>query len=378
MIRRFALLVGFVFLASSLAAQSLPIPVLPGEAKPIEDSLKKATEAFRKAKDGEPRQFRTARDLFKQAKSDGSAFTAEQSAAWVYSRIRVAADLLNQSSDAGTAKEVLLEVEEALALVPDHKGLNDAAKDLLAAARKRIGGAAKTEPAKSSFRVSCPARTSFADDVAKAADTLREEISRKWSGPTGGAWGTPCEIVIHATAVEFAAATKLSKTATGLSEAKLKNGTIASRRIDLRFDDDTLLDVALPRELTHLVLADLFPNQPPPTWAEVGMAVLSTSETERDRYLKTIRRCAKDGELLAVSAVLSADEVPSKSVTAYHVESASLVQYLVDWKGEKAFTGFVRDAQRYGVDTALNRQYGMKDSKVLEDNWLKGVRPAVK
>ena len=108
------------------------------------------------------------------------------------------------------------------------------------------------------------------------------------------------------------------------------------------------------------------------------MAALSTSESERDRYLKTIRRCAKEGELLPVSAVLHAEEVPAKSITAYHVESASLVQYLVDWKGEKAFTGFVRDAQRYGVDTALNRQYGMKDSKALEENWLKGVRPPAK
>jgi hypothetical protein len=103
------------------------------------------------------------------------------------------------------------------------------------------------------------------------------------------------------------------------------------------------------------------------------MAVYSASETERNRYSRTLQRCAKQRELFAVAEVLKAREVPAEGVTGFCVESVSFVDYLVRLKGEKAFTSFLRDSQRYGMEAALKRQYGFADLRAFEDSWRKAT-----
>jgi hypothetical protein len=49
------------------------------------------------------------------------------------------------------------------------------------------------------------------------------------------------------------------------------------------------------------------------------------------------------------------------------------VDYLVRIKGEKHFTTFLRDCQRYGSTSALKRQYGIDSPKLLQDAWLKSA-----
>jgi hypothetical protein len=51
----------------------------------------------------------------------------------------------------------------------------------------------------------------------------------------------------------------------------------------------------------------------------------------------------------------------------------SLVDFLVRWKKEKAFTTFLRDCQRYGPDAALKRQYGVASARQLEELWRQNV-----
>lgn len=70
---------------------------------------------------------------------------------------------------------------------------------------------------------------------------------------------------------------------------------------------------------------------------------------------------------------MAATDVPAKAVTGFAVESLSLVDFLVRWRGEKHFVGFLRDAQRYGVESALKRQYQVADSRELEKLWRKNV-----
>lgn len=380
----------------------LPAPVMPGEAaaeppKPVAsanaiDLIRQATAVFNQAKDSDPTKYLNARDLFGLAFREKVKMSADQTAAWAYCRIKVAADKLNKSTDAATAADVIAEVEGALSTVPDRLNLHEAANPILAAARKRAGNTRPTrapaavqasEPGWEvidtvSFRVKYRTSKATAEEVAKVAETARGNIFQKWSGPPGASWTPKCEIVLHPTSNEFATATKLGAAVTGRAEVQLHNGSPTARRIDVRADDETLTTVALPRELTHVVLADLYPNQAPPKWAELGMAVLSTSEVEIGRYLQTVRKCARDGELLSVDKVLAATEVPAKSVTGFHVESVALVDFLVRWKGEKAFTAFVRDSMRYGSETALRRQYGFASAKALEDGWKRGTTPTVR
>jgi hypothetical protein len=133
---------------------------------------------------------------------------------------------------------------------------------------------------------------------------------------------------------------------------KLTNGSAEERRIDLRADT-AIENNALPRELTHVVLADLFPGKPAPKWAVEGMAILAGSPEESGRYTRTLRRCARDGEWLTMAQILEMKDFPADKVTAYYCESVALTEYLIRAAGsERNFTVFLRDCHRYGTSQA--------------------------
>lgn len=342
------------------------------------DALKQAADAFNQGKT-QPGRFAVAARLFATAFGSSVEMTPEHHAAWAYCRVRVAAERLNANpADPQVAAEVAAEVEEALKHASGNAGLQKVGADLIAAAKARAGTGSGTVDAgdvieTASFRVRHGGRKAAGDAVARAAEAKRVEISARWSGPPGGAWEPKCEIVLHSDAAAFGMATGLPAGATGRAVVKLDGGRAVERRIDLRADDATAADDALPRELTHVVLADLFPAQAPPRWAEAGMAVLAASPTEQDRYLRTAIRCHRDGDLVPAGQLLGAAAVPADRVTGWYVGSVSLVDFLVKWKGEKAFTTFLRDSARYGQAQALKRQYGVADVRELDEAWARGA-----
>jgi hypothetical protein len=130
---------------------------------------------------------------------------------------------------------------------------------------------------------------------------------------------------------------------------------------------------ALPRELTHIVLADLFPDKPPPKWAEEGMAVLAGTVEEANRYTNTLRRCAREGEWFGLAQLMEMKEYPAEKITGFYCESVALTEYLVRAHGEKNFTIFLRDCQRYGTPQALKRQYAVENPQALENTWKRAV-----
>lgn len=346
------------------------------------ETLRKAALLFQEARaeltarpKDEPKKFGLAARLFAAAFADRVEMTPDQLAAWAYCRVRLAADSLNHNGDPAA---VAAEVEDALKLAPSNAGLQKVGTDLIATARAR-GGKNPSAAAPladgwdvvetPSFRVKFAGRRALAEAVAKAAEAKRDAIFARWSGPPGGAWGPKCEVTLHPTADALARATNQPAAGTGRAVVRLTDGRAVERRIDLRADDPTLTDDALPRELTTVVLADLFWEKAPPKWTEVGMAVLAESPAEVERYKRTLARCADRGELLPVSAILETATPSADKVTGFTVGSVSLVDFLVRWKGEKAFTTFVRDAQRYGLTSALKRQYGVADARELEAAW---------
>jgi hypothetical protein len=340
------------------------------------DALKQAKDLFNQAR-SEPSKFAPAAKLFAAAFLGKVQMTHDQMAAWAYCRVRVAADQLNRTTDPAAAAAVAAEVEDALKLAPDNAGLQKVGAELIAAARQRAGGATARPPAAgwetvetASFRVRYRGQRAQAEALAQAAETKREEVFARWSGPAGGAWEPKCEVVLHPTADAFAQATHQSAQTTGRAVVKLSGGRAVERHIDLRADDATAAVDALPRELTYVILADLFPSAAPPKWAEAGMAVLACSPAEVERYRHTLAKCYQGGELFPVDSLFVLKAPPAARLTGFTVESVSLVAYLVKAKGEKAFVTFLRDAQRYGVASALKQQYGLSDAKQLGDAWM--------
>ena len=384
------------------AAGSVSTPAPSPPATPIVDKgllvLQEAADLFNQGKN-EPKKLSMASRLFAAAFADKIELNKDQQAAWAYCRIRVAADRLCRPDVTGPAAAAVAdEVEDALKLAPANAGLQKVGRELMAAAlvkaeqtasgRKAESAVAQTDAASPlldddwevvespSFRVRHRGAKLLAESVADTAEAKRSDIFARWSGPPGGAWGPKCDIFLHADAAGLAEATKQPKGATGCAAVRLEGGKPTGRRIDLRADDEAAVEVSLPRELTHVVLADLFPNQAPPRWAEEGMAVLASAPAEVDRYLRTAARCRRDGELVPVATLLALTAPPADKVTGFYVGSVSLVEFLVRYKGEKAFTTFLRDGQRYGVPAALKRQYGVADARQLEEMLVRGAAAA--
>ncbi len=156
---------------------------------------------------------------------------------------------------------------------------------------------------------------------------------------------------------------------TGHATVKLTNGRATERRIDLRADDAAMLTNALPRELTHVVLADQFADKPPPKWALEGMAILAGSPEEVSRYTRTLTRCARDGELRNLATLFDLKDFPADKITGFYCQSVSVTEYLIKLNGERNFKIFLSDSQRYGIAQALKRQYGIDGPQALEATW---------
>jgi hypothetical protein len=122
------------------------------------------------------------------------------------------------------------------------------------------------------------------------------------------------------------------------------------------------------------VLADLFADQPLPRWALVGMAALSEAPEAVARYRRAVPGLLRDRKLFAVGPFLEQANFPDPaSITAFYAESVSLVSYLVELKGPKAFAVFLREAPRRGYGRALAAHYGFKDAAELQDRWQRHV-----
>jgi hypothetical protein len=342
-------------------------------ADPDPNAATTASAAFKKG------DYVQAERLFS---SCAATLNADQKAAWAYCRIRLAAEKVNgPACDAAAAAAIEKDVREALKLAPNHSELQRIGQDVIAAASLKTNGrdAASSADAAGacvetpSFRVRYSGNRELAEQVAKNAESSRKHVYERWSGPPGGAWEPKCEIVIHATAEAFARATKRPAGTTGTATVRLSDGRAQERRIDLRADDAGMVSNALPRELTHVVLADLFPDKSPPRWAEEGMAVLAGSPEEAGRFRSTLPRCVRDGEWYGLAQLMEMKEYPADKITGYYCESVSLTDYLIRLRGERDFTIFLRDCQRYGTPQALKRQYGIEGIPALESAWKRSA-----
>src|SRR5262245_15626427 len=194
----------------------------------------------------------------------------------------------------------------------------------------------------------------------------------RWAGPAGGNWSPRCEIYLHPTGADYAKTTGKPGEQCGHSTVGIKVGRVVSRRIDLRADESSLLDGALPYEVTQVLVGDLFADQPIPRWARIGMAALSESPESVARYHRAVPGLLRDKKLFAIGPFLDQAEFPDAgSITPFYAESVSLVSYLVQLKGPKAFTAFLREAPRRGFAKAITTHYGFKDAAELQDHWVK-------
>jgi hypothetical protein len=337
------------------------------------DGLRRATEAFA------AKRFAQAAALFAEADRRHERLSEAQKDEWAYCRLHGVAARLNCGPATATELADLgREVESALR---DGSGrLRPFGNQLLDDLRRRApsspgdsaGAAGWQSTETASFRVFHKGHAELAAEAGRVAEAARRAMYERWVGPPAANWSPRCDVYLHPTAAEYARATGKPATNPGHSTVGIKGGRPVSRRIDLRADEPTLLDGALPHEVTQVLLAELFADQPLPRWATVGMAALSESPEGVARYLRAVPRLLKAKQLFAVGPFLDRPEFPNPSeMTAFYAESVSLVSYLVELKGPKAFTAFLQEGPRRGYAKALSTHYGFKDPADLQDRWVK-------
>jgi hypothetical protein len=211
----------------------------------------------------------------------------------------------------------------------------------------------------------------LADRVSRVAEEARDAQVRRWTGAAPrGDWSPRCDIYIYPTAKVFAKMTGQREDSPGFSTMGLNAGQIIARRINLRADHPNLVAAVLPHEITHVVLADLFPHQQIPRWADEGIAVLSEPSSEqRLRALDLDDPLAK-GRLFKLGDLMAMDYPDGKFWGLYYAQSVSLTRFLVEQGTPSQFIEFVRGCQRDGPEAELRRLYKIDGLADLNRRWL--------
>jgi hypothetical protein len=225
-----------------------------------------------------------------------------------------------------------------------------------------------------SFRI-MHADTELAEKVAQIAENARETQITRWVGATPREpWSPKCDIYLYPTARVFSQMTGQPEPSPGFSTMGMNAGRIIARRINLRVDHPNLLTAILPHEITHVVLADLFPVQQIPRWADEGMAVLAEPSSEQRLRAADLDEPLASGKLFKVEDLMTMDYPDGRYWGLYYAQSVSLTRFLVEQGTPAQFIQFVQGAQRRPAAAELRRIYQIDGFSDLQKRWLAYAR----
>ncbi len=197
---------------------------------------------------------------------------------------------------------------------------------------------------------------SLAQQVARAAEAARDVQQKRWSREgTQPRWEPRCDIFLFPNAKEFSQMTGQPTDSAGFSTMGLNAGHVTARRINLRADHPNLVHAVLPHEITHVVLADLFPTMQIPRWADEGMAVLSEPSKEQELRAGDLDEPLAEGVLFKLADLMTMDYPDAQYWGLYYAQSVSLTRFLVEQGSPTRFIEFVQSAQRNGIEPELRR-----------------------
>lgn len=211
--------------------------------------------------------------------------------------------------------------------------------------------------------------------AAQAAESVRFTQGKRWTSPASSRnWNPKCEVYLYPEAKVFSKMTGQPETSPGFTTMAANGGKIVSRRVNLRADHPRLLSAILPHEITHVVLADLFPDQPIPRWADEGMAVLAEPPAELRSRSAELNAPLQENRVFAVADLVALDYPEAKDWSTYYAQSVSLTRYLVEQGEPRDFIRFLQVLQRSGIDAALRDTYKINDLAELQNLWLTYAR----
>ncbi len=215
----------------------------------------------------------------------------------------------------------------------------------------------------------------LAEKAAGIAEAARESQIKRWTAAMPrAAWVPKCEVYLYPDARTFSQMTGQPEDSPGFSTMGMNGGKIIARRVNLRVDHPNMLTAILPHEITHVMLADLFPHQQIPRWADEGMAVLSEPASEQHLRATDLDQPLSTGQLFKLDDLMKMDYPDSKFWGLYYAQSVSLTRYLVEQAGPTQFIQFVQRAQINGIETELRRVYKIEGYADLQKRWMAYAR----
>jgi hypothetical protein len=208
---------------------------------------------------------------------------------WAFCILTRCGTKLNQLSPGDTAglETIKREAELALAMGISKPKVQEFGQSILSKVQEFRGVASAvggTVVESKNFRVHHQQAGELASQVLQLAEKARADAIQKWFGNDNTPWAVRCELYLHANSEQYVRATKGLPQAHGHTTLEVKDGKPTGRRIDLVADNPNLLPAALPREVTHVVLADIFSAPLLPRWADEAMAVLAEPRANVERY----------------------------------------------------------------------------------------------
>lgn len=211
----------------------------------------------------------------------------------------------------------------------------------------------------------------LAQRVATVAERTREEQNKRWAGSSPReTWSPKCDIYLYPSAKIFSAMTGQPEDSPGFSTMGMDRGRINCRRVNLRADHPKITVAILPHEVTHVVLADFFPQKQIPRWADEGMAVLAEPRAEQRLRAADLDAPLSSGKLFRMGDLMVMDYPNAEHWALYYAQSVSLTRFLVEQGTPAQFIEFIQGCQQRTHEDELRRIYKIDGFAELERRWL--------
>lgn len=239
------------------------------------------------------------------------------------------------------------------------------------------GGSNNSRSESDSFVVVSNSSAHIAERTAELCESWRVWlVSKWWQGADDVAWSPKCEVFVHGCRRSYLAAVGAggAQTYASCQIEFAKDKSAVRRKIDV-CGDGQLGIAALPHELTHLVLADLFDGRQPPRWADEGLAVLADSRSKQLLHQRDLVQAMSRRSEFRLIELVSIETYPHPSrIPAFYGQSASLAAFLLKRGDGPTLIQFVKCTQDIGYDQALRQVYAIEDLNHLERLWRDGLQ----
>ena len=208
----------------------------------------------------------------------------------------------------------------------------------------------------------------LARKIATVAERTRKAQAKKWIDDKAAesVWSPVCDIFVYPDLRSYTEATGQTDVSPGFSTVGQQDGRIVDRRINIHADNARLLTAVLPHEVTHIVIADVFPDRPIPLWADEGIALLSEPDAEQRLRSATPEAELKRGRLFRLHDLMTMDYPAGEHWDLYFAQSTTLTRYLVEKTSPREFVQYLKISSVSGYEKPLKSTFGIADFAELE------------